>query len=183
MPADVTIRDDRLRDTSAVTAGAVFGLYPASDFRLADGLCNDCGTIAQALWYFQREVIAVAKPGRPVASFATGVSVADDLVTWLAGRDPAAVVEYPPLVWVAAPDAVHGARLSADTATLEWAGESLRASLVPKVALNRSFFDATSAEFFRRRTIKVRGWIDVGAVAIRTLWPEDFRIDRSRRNR
>jgi hypothetical protein len=47
---------------------------------------------------------------------------------------------------------------------------------VPKIALNRSWFDATSAEFFRGRTLKVRGTIDDGAIAIRTVWPEDFRI-------
>ena len=54
----------------------------------------------------------------------------------------------------------------------------MRASHVPKIALNRSWFDATSAEFLRARTIKVRGSIDNGAIALRTLWPEDFRMDR-----
>ena len=179
MAADVTLRGDRFRDASAVAAGAAFGLYCASDFRLTDGLCKDCPTLAQALWYFQREVIAVAKPGRPVASFAKGVSVTDDLRTWLAERNPAAALELPPLVWVAAPDVVCGARLSADVASLEFSGGSLRASLVPKIALNRSYFDASSAEFFRGRTVKVRGRIDDGAIAMRTLWPEDFRIERA----
>ena len=142
---------------SAVAEGAAFGLYPASDFRLTDGRCQDCPTIAQALWYFQREMIAVAKPGRPVASFAAGVTVAADLRAWVAGRDPAAAPEYPPLVWVAAPDVVSGARLSADATSLDSPVGSLRASLAPKIALNRSYFDATSADFFSRRTIKVRG--------------------------
>jgi len=176
MTADVATSDHRFRDTSAVAAGSAFGLYSASDFRLADGLCTDCPTIAQALWYFRGEVIAVAKPGLPVASFATGVPVTVDLGTWLAGRDPAAGPEYPPLVWVAAPDVVHGARLSEDGTALECGSASLHATLVPKIALNRSWFDATSAEFFRGRTLKVRGTIDDGAIAIRTVWPEDFRI-------
>ena len=65
--------------------------------------------------------------------------------------------EYPPLVWVASPEVVRGARLSADATALEGAGFSRRASLVPKIALNRSYFDATSAEFFARRTVKARG--------------------------
>src|SRR6186997_923545 len=146
MTADVATGDDRFRDTSAVAAGSAFGLYPASDFRLADGLCTDCPTIAQALWYFRGEVIAVAKPGLPVASFATGVPVIEDLGTWLAARGPAPVPEYPPLVWVAAPEVVHGARLSADTTALECGGASLHATLVPKIALNRSWFDASSAQ-------------------------------------
>ena len=179
MAGDATLRDDRLRDASALTAGAAFGLYPASDFRLTDGQCKDCPTIPQALWYFQREVIAVAKPGRPVASFAAGMSVADDLKRWLAQRDPDAALEYPPLVWVAAPDVVSGARLSADTALLDASGRSLHASLVPKVPLNRSWFDATSAEFFHRGPIKARGWVDDGTITIRTLWPEAFRLDRA----
>jgi hypothetical protein len=48
-------------------------------------------------------------------------------------------------------------------------GGPLHASLVPKIPLNRSYFDATSAEFFNRRTIKVRGTIDGGAIVMRTL--------------
>ena len=118
------------------------------------------------------------KTGTAVASYATEYPL-PGLGTWLAGRDPVADPEYPPLVWVAAPHVVHGARLSADAAVLECGGESLHASLVPKIALNRSWFDGTSAEFFRGRTLKVRGTIDHGAIAIRTLWPEDFRLDRS----
>ena len=155
------------------------GLYPSAGFRLADGHCTDCPTIPQALWYFQHEVIAVAKPGRPVASFTPGLSVADDLKAWLAQRDPEAALEYPPLVWVAAPDVISGAQLSADASTLDSPAGGLRASLVPKIALNRSYFDATSADFFGRRTVKVRGRIEDGAIAMRTLWPEDFSIDRA----
>src|SRR6185436_20658599 len=56
---------------------------------------------------------------------------------------------------------------------------ALHASLAPKIALNRSYFDATSAEFLCARTLKVRGHIDNGAITMRTLWPEDFRVDRS----
>ena len=182
---DASVNDGALDDASALGPGfalgpgAAFGLYPASEFRLADGHCNDCPTIAQALWYFQREVIAVARPGRPVASFTPGLSVADDFNGWLAHRDPDAALEYPPLVWVAAPHVVSGARLSANASILESPAGALRASLAPKIALNRSYFDTASADFFRDRTVKVRGRIERDAIAIRTLWPEDFRIDRA----
>ena len=98
MPAGGTFCDDTLPDTSAAAESAAFGLYPASDFRLTDGRCQDCPTIPQALWYFQRETIAVPKPGRPVAAFAAGVTVAADLRAWVAGRDPAAAPEHPPLI-------------------------------------------------------------------------------------
>jgi hypothetical protein len=177
MARDATIRDPALDDASALKPGAVFGLYPASEFRLANGHCNDCPTIPQALWYFQGEVIAAAKPGRPVASFRAGLSVADDLKAWVQQRDPDAALEFPPLVWVAAPDVVSSAHLAGNASMLDTPAGALRASLVPKIALNRSYFDATSAAFFHRRTLKVRGRIDNGAVAMRTLWPEDFRID------
>ena len=68
MAAGGTFHDDTHPDTSAVAEGAAFGLYPASDFRLTDGRCQDCPTIPQALWYFQRETIAVAKPLSPASS-------------------------------------------------------------------------------------------------------------------
>ena len=164
---------------SAVAVGSAFGLYSASDFRLADGHCRDCPTIRQALWYFENETIAVPKARLEVASFASGVSVGDDLRAWLAWREPGAMLEYPPLVWVAAPDVVAGARLSDDAAALEHAGGRLRLSLVPKITLNRSYFDRSSAVFFRQRSIKVRGNAAGGAMVARTLWPEDFRLDRA----
>jgi len=179
MAADSATGDSTVRGTSAVAARAAFGLCPASDFRLTDGRCTDCPTIPQALWYFRDEAIAVPMPGLPVASFAKGVSTADDLRAWLTGRDPATAPEYPPLVWVAAPDVIAGARLSAEATSLEHANGTLHASLTPKIALNRSYFDASSAEFFSRRTTKVRGRIVDGAIVVRTLWPEDFRLDRA----
>ena len=178
MAADGTSRDSATPDTSAVAAGRAFGLYPASNFRLTDGRCDDCPAIPQALWYFQRETIAVPRPGQSVASFATGVSAVDDLLAWLPGRDPATPPEYPPLVWVAAPDVVAGARLNEDATTLASAAGIFRASLVPRIALNRSYFDATSAAFFGGRSIKVRGRIDGDTMVMRTLWPEDFRLPR-----
>ena len=166
-----------VRTGSAVAPGAAFGPYPASDFRLTDGQCTDCPAIRQALWYFRQETIAVPKAGLPVASFATGVAPVDDLRAWLAGRPPGAPPEYPPLVWVAAPDVITGARLAADATSLEHASGTLPASLTPKIALNRSYFDAASAAFFHCRSVRVRGRIDDGTIVMRTLWPEDFRLD------
>ncbi|MEO8304935.1 MAG: hypothetical protein ABI724_12515 [Betaproteobacteria bacterium] len=154
-----------------------FGLYPQSDFRQTDGRCDDCPTIRQALWYFEHETIAVPKPGIPVASFACGVRVADDLRGWLAARAPSSPPEYPPLVWVGAPDVVEGARLSPDATSVECAGGRLGLSLTPKLPLNRSYFDASSARYFHERTVKIRGSIHGNAIVARTLWPEDFRLD------
>jgi hypothetical protein len=155
----------------------LFGLYPQSDFRQTDGRCGDCPTIRQALWYFERETIAVPRPGVPVASFAAGVSVADDLRAWVAGRPPGTAPEFPPLVWIGAPHVVAGARLSDDATSIVGASGRLEVSLTPKLPLNRSYFDDSSARFLARRTVKIRGSIADGTVVARTLWPEDFRLD------
>ena len=182
MARDATTCDRAPDDASAVRPGAAFGLYAAAEFRLCDGtsgVASDCPTIPQALWYFQQETIAVPKPGLPVASFAPGMSVTDDLRSWLAQRG-ATTLEYPPLVWVAAPHVLAGARLSTDASTLESPAGAFRASLVPKMALNRSYFDATSARFFSQRTVSARGTFDGDRFAIRALWPEDWRLDRAR---
>ena len=156
----------------------LFGLYPQSDFRVTDGGCRDCPTIPQALWYFRRETIAVPKPGLPVAGFARGVDVAADLRGWLAARAAGIPAEYPQLVWIGAPHVIAGARLTADAKALETPNAPLRVDLVPKIALNRSYFDATSARFFHDRAVKIRGTIGGDTIVARTLWPEDFRLDR-----
>jgi hypothetical protein len=164
---------------SAVGAGRAFGLYPATDFRLADGHCTDCPTIRQALWYFERETIAVPHAGLPVATFAPGTATVDDLRQWFARRRPGTAPEYPPLVWVAAPDVIAGAHLAADATSLEHATGRLRLELAPKIPLNRSYFDATSAQFLRDRALTVRGRIVDGTMVARTLWPDDFRLGRA----
>ena len=56
--------------------------------------------------------------GRPVASFTPGVRVDDDLRAWLAAQQDAALREYPPLVWTAAPDVIAGAKLDANATRL-----------------------------------------------------------------
>ena len=112
-------------------AEPAYGLYPAANFRLTDGRCPDCPTIRQGLWYFEDELIAVPRPGVPVATFATGVSVADDLRQWKDTRDHDHPAEYPPLVWVAARDHMRGGRLGADATTVTFASGTLRFSLVP----------------------------------------------------
>ena len=158
---------------------SLFGLYPQSDFRVTDGRCRDCPTIPQALWYFEAETIAVPKPDVPVAAFARGLDVGADLRAWLAARTPESPSEYPQLVWIGAPQVVSGARLNAEASMVDRGGTSLRFELVPKMPLNRSYFDAASVRFFRERTVRIRGTIAAGTIVARTLWPEDFRLDRA----
>src|SRR4030095_9609296 len=75
---------DGIHRTKRITLTVpLFGLYPQSDFRVTDGRSLDCPTIPQPLWYFERETIAVPKPGVPVTGFTRGVDVATDLRGWL----------------------------------------------------------------------------------------------------
>ncbi|MTW11031.1 hypothetical protein GM658_10500 [Pseudoduganella eburnea] len=127
-----------------------FGLQSASQFRLADGHCDGCGQ-KQALWYFQDEVIAL-----PSAS----------------------ATDAPGLVWVGSPQLVPQARF--DGEFLHTAdGSTLNLRLAPKIATNRSYFNASSEAFFRQREVRVRGQLDEksGQFVARTIWPSDFVID------
>jgi hypothetical protein len=156
-------------------AGA-FGPYPASAFRVVTGECDDCPTIAQALWYFRDETIAVPKPGLPVASFTPGVATFDEIEAWAAVRAAEAPIDYPPLVWIAAPQIARGTRIAADGGTLVSDDAIMPMQPVAKIPLNRSYYDASSVSFLADRRLTVRGTLRDGTFVMRTAWPEDFRI-------
>jgi hypothetical protein len=158
------------------TAGGTFGLYPAQDFRLTTGNCRDCPTIRQALWYFRDQAIAVPLAGRPVSAFETGVDADDDVRHWAGARSPSAAIDYPPLVWVAAPDILRGARLSPDASRLVTPQGAIPFRPVAKIPLNRSWYDASSVAFMGERELTVRGTPATDGFVVRTFWPEDFRV-------
>ena len=162
--------------TAPANAAGALGLYPASAFRITTGECRDCATIRQALWYFRAESIAVPKPGLPVASFTTGVHAFDDVQQWAATRRADAPLDYPPLVWVAAPAIVRHATLADDRRSLVTPDGALPFEPTPKIPLNRSYFDASSLAFFAARTITARGTPAGATFVARALWPEDFRV-------
>jgi hypothetical protein len=158
------------------------GLFAGQDFRLATGRCSDCGAIPQALWYFTDETIAAPRAGLPVAGFTRGVSAWQDLQRWSATHSPAThnpapPLEAPPLVWIGAPEIVRHATLAANGATLTAGADRWSFELVPKIALNRSYYNAASTEFLAARRLTVRGGRRDGAFVARTIWPEDFRLD------
>ncbi|MEO5763860.1 MAG: hypothetical protein ABIR52_00985, partial [Casimicrobiaceae bacterium] len=157
-------------------ARGAFGLYPADHFRLTDGRYSDCPTHRAALWYFEGETIAVPLPDRTTAGFATATPPFDDVRAWLARRAPDAPIDYPPLVWVESPLAVRNATLGPDGSTFAADGTTMALRLVDRIALNRSYFDASSARFFGGRACALRGAPAEGAFVARTLWPEDFRL-------
>ena len=147
------------------------GLFPASSFRAATGATAGGRTLRQARWYFNGETIAVPLEGMPIAAFGKGVAAFDDVRAWAASAD-AQALDYPTLVWIGAPQVLHGARMSGDGGTIE--GIALR--LVAKLPLNRSWFDASSAAFFADRPLTVRGTREGDAFELRTVWPDDFRL-------
>jgi len=138
-------------------AEGAFGLYPAADFRVVTGDCEDCATLRQALWYFRNESIAVPLPGLSIASFTRGLSTFDDVRAWLATRAKDARIDYPPLVWVAAPQIVRGARLAGDGDHIDASGTALGLHPVPRIPLNRSYYDASSVRFLTDRALTLRG--------------------------
>src|SRR4029077_749557 len=100
----------------------------------------------------------------------------DDVRAWGAAVEVDAPPCLPPLVWVGAPEVIEG-RINATATSIRLdSGTSLALELAPKHPLNRSYFDASSAEFLARRPLKVRGTTGSTFVA-RTIWPRDFRFE------
>jgi len=157
-------------------ASGCFGLFPACDFRLATGAQDDLPTIASALWYFRGETIAVAMRPNKVASFARGVRTFDDVREWATAQSPVAPPDYPPLIWVAAPEILRDARITGDGQALLTAGSTVPFRVVPKIVRNRSFYDSTSVGFFRQRPVTVRGTTTADGLVVRSMWPDDFRL-------
>ena len=153
-----------------------YGLFPADQFVVTSGACPDCAALPQALWYFRDETIAVPKPGVPLAGFEPALPVPEDLAAW-AKRNPLnGMTEFPPLVWLGAPDVVAGAQLAGDGRTLRDGERELNLQLAPRLALNGSWFDASSVAYFRGRPLKMRGNRQDGSFVARTFWPQDFRV-------
>jgi hypothetical protein len=163
---------------SAVGEGDI-GLYPAANFRLTDGRCTDCSAIPQALWYFRDDMIAVARPGLTTAGFARGMGAFDDVARWTAGHVPGSPAEYPTLVWIGSPTELRGARLDPTGTGVTAGGAPIAFDVVPKIALNRSYYNAASVAYFGGRTLKLRGEIADGRFIARSIWPEDYRLDEA----
>ena len=160
------------------SVGRDLGLYPGADFRVTTAAGANGGIVRQALWYFRDETIAVPIAGTPISSFTPGVRVGDDLRGWLAARHDGQASDYPPLVWIAAPDVVAGAHLVDNGAELATPIGNLAFRATPRIALNRSYYDASSVRYFSMRSVKVRGTTANEAIVAHTLWPEEFQLAR-----
>jgi len=178
---------------SSMVKGALqegyLGLYPAHDFRLADGKCTDCAALKQGLWYFRDDLLALPKPGLPQAGYSATLERQEDIRAWMKS-DAANALAYPPLVWLGAPQVADAVTLAADGKRIATAdGSALDFRVVPKIATNRSYYDASSVAYFAGRPLRVRGTLEEASgdgtgkqtgkpqFVARSIWPKDFAID------
>ncbi len=163
---------------NAAGADAVgwFGLYSAADFELDAHGSAVKPESRQAAWYFRQENVAVPRAGLALAGFETGVRAFDDIRQWSAQRADDAPIDFPPLVWVAAPQHLRHVRLAADGHEAVTAAGAMPLRFVPKIALNRSYVDASSLQFFGSSELTLRGTATAEGFVARTIWPEDFRL-------
>jgi hypothetical protein len=76
---------------------------------------------------------------------------------------------------------VDHAWLSEDARTLVVGGAELDLAVTPRIATNRAYVDASTAHFFARRAVRVRGAIRPDGretvFVARTIWPKDARLE------
>jgi hypothetical protein len=159
------------------------GLYPPDSFSIVRGGPQDMGAkeiLPQAAWYFFSEWVAVPKPGLPLAGFSASLAIEEDLSTW-ASTAMAQARDYPPLIWLAAPEVLRSASWSADGEKIVHQGKRLNWATVPRLPLNGSWLDASSLAFFCGRPLKLRGFaeVDEASFRVKSLWPEDFCLPES----
>lgn len=155
------------------------GLYPPGNFSIVRGGQRDMGAseiLPQAAWYFSSEWVAVPKPGLPLAGFSASLPIEEDLAAWVASTAMAQARDYPPLIWLAAPEVLRSASWSADGEKIIHQGKRWNWATVPRLPLNGSWLDASSLAFFCGRPLKLRGFaeVDEACFRVRSLWPEDF---------
>ncbi len=116
------------------------------------------------------------KPGVPTAGFGRGVPVFEDLRRWEGRLRGAVPVDAPPLVWIAAPDALADCTLDSDGGSITCDGRVLEARFVAPIPLNRSYANAASVAFLAARGLDLRGDLSADGFSIRSVWPRDFRL-------
>ncbi|MGA8032780.1 MAG: hypothetical protein WCB48_10325, partial [Casimicrobiaceae bacterium] len=130
------------------TADGMLGPYAADDFEITTGAAGPTLISASALHYFRNECIAVPRPGIPAAGHARRTPALDDVVAWSRNARLDVPGDRPPLILLGAPLRIDAACLSPDAQSLALSGTVHPFALAPRLALNRSWFDASSAAFF-----------------------------------
>lgn len=158
-----------------------YGLFPAEHFELLSG-SEESSASPQARWYFRYETIAVPKQGFSAEVSGGRVSIWKSLADWSVQTAPGSGVNYPPLVWLGAPDCLRHAEL-ANGQTIRFDGNDLALQLLPRHALNRSYYSAASQQFMLGQGLKIRGTRQGQVFVVRTFWPERFRLPENPESR
>ncbi len=165
------------------TASGRIGPYDAADFEIGTGTCSPESLTAAGKFYFRDECLALPRKGIPVAGFARQTHVLDDVAGWSRSARLDTPGDRPQLVLLGAPLRIDDARLAPDAQSLALAGMPpstfpfpLPLSLTPRLALNRSWFDASSAAFLARRPLRLRAALEGETLVASTFWPGDFSI-------
>ena len=155
--------------------GVRLGLDHGGDYRLTEGQCADCGVAPQALWYFRGETIAV--PARAPCGFDPKLTAQQDVRAWVRAY-PSGDNSKPPLVWLGAPQVSANLKLVDQGRALAAAdGSRLPFTVVPKLPTHPSYYDASSAQHFAGRALRLRGRMEAGSFVARTIWPQDYALD------
>ncbi|MES2015195.1 MAG: hypothetical protein V4484_01770 [Pseudomonadota bacterium] len=165
-------------------SGERIGLLPADGFRISSGKCTDCPTLAQGLWYFKNDVLAVPQDSQLVSGFKPQTGIADDVRDWAASAD-AGKLALPGLVWLGAPDIMDNVAILPNGRQLRTqdgaTGEML---LVPKIPTNLSYWNAGTTSFFGKRQVRMRGTLTEvdgkQTFVARTVWPKDYAFDAAK---
>lgn len=143
------------------------GIYPPHSFETTTGACQHCSLSAQARWYFDQEIISVAKKANAPVSPSLQQPVTDD--------------QLPPLIWTGSTKVMNGVTLSSDGKHIDTADGAIAFSIVPKLATNLSFFNQATHTFYAGHRLRLRG--EFGAASdgtpqfvARTMWPEDYAV-------
>ncbi|MCK6407126.1 MAG: hypothetical protein L6Q60_14090 [Rhodocyclaceae bacterium] len=170
-----------IANTGAASRDDRFGLYPQIDFSICMGDAAVSAT-PQVRWLFSNEWIAAPRPDKPLSGVDASMHADADIAAWHDATPLGGAAEYPPLVWIAAPQVLEEARLQNDTLLVKQedspahAAQRLPFTLVDRGPLNQSWFDASSARFLAERDLRIRGEMDGGHFVAHSLWPADFRL-------
>ena len=148
----------------------VLGLYSADDLALTTGKCVECGVAPQALWYFEKEIIAVPSASKLIEGYTKVANIPANIK-----RNH----ELPPLVWVGSPQVIEqtefnkNAKAVGEFANLKDGGSLF---LVDKIPTNLSYWDDSTFKFFQQRPIRLRGEMTNRGFEARTVWPLDYNL-------
>lgn len=152
------------------------GLYAQNQFQTVNGVCPSCQALPQALWYFRHETFALPQSNALVTDFDATKRGVDD-------TQGLTLEALPALVWTGASQHWSGLTLNAEaTAVTSAEGERFGFKLVPKIASNRSYWNASTSHFFNQGPLTVRGELEgktpeEQTLLARTVWPQAFKLD------